>query len=173
MKRLIYILAIGVLLSACSAQKRLNRLLATHPELQRVDTVVLTKEIIVIDTLILTSDTNSVQLTLQDILRMDSMANKNVKEDIQVETEHSSSSLQALGDGQFQLNAITKPDTIILFDTIYKDVPLPVPVYLTKTEIKEVPVYKLKWYQETLCWIGGLVLIITAILLAIKLALRR
>lgn len=172
MKKIIYILAISVLLGACSAQQRLNRLLTAHPELHYVDTITKTIQVVVHDTLIITPDTNSINLTSNDIASMDSMANNGIVNEVQVNSSHSGASLQALGNGQFQLNTFTKPDTVIIHDTINKPVPVPVPTYITKTEIKEVEVYKMTWYQEALCWIGGLVLIIGAIIFAIKLTTK-
>ena len=172
MRKIIYILAISVLLGACSAQQRLNRLLTNHPELHYVDTITKTIHVVVHDTLIITPDTNSISLTLNDIVSMDSMANNDIVNEVQVNSSHSGASLQALGNGQFQLNTFTKPDTVIIHDSIIKHVPVPVPTYITETEIKEVEVYKMKWYQETLCWIGGLILIIGAMIFAIKLTTK-
>ena len=172
MRKIIYILAISVLLGACSAQQRLNRLLTNHPELHYVDTITKTIHVVVHDTLIITPDTNSISLTLNDIVSMDSMANNDIINKVQVNSSHSGASLQALGKGQFQLNTFTKPDTVIIHDSIIKHVPVPVPTYITETEIKEVEVYKMKWYQETLCWIGGLTLIIGAMIFTIKLTTK-
>lgn len=55
---------------------------------------------------------------------------------------------------------LNKTDTIIVTDSIE------VPIEIKTTEIKEVN--KLKWYQTTLMWVGGLTLLILGIILGKK-----
>lgn len=55
---------------------------------------------------------------------------------------------------------LNKTDTIIVTDSIE------VPTEIKTTEIKEVN--KLKWYQTTLMWVGGLTLLILGIILGKK-----
>lgn len=56
---------------------------------------------------------------------------------------------------------LNRTDTVVQTDSIE------VPVEVKTVEIKEVN--KLRWYQSTLMWIGGLALLITAFILGKKL----
>ena len=56
---------------------------------------------------------------------------------------------------------INKVDTVCRSDTITKVV--------TVTEIERVEVNHIKWYQETLMWIGGVLLVLVGLGLIIKL----
>lgn len=157
------------MLASCSAQQRLSRFLQRHPELRHIDTVALTDTIRIIDTLYLKADTNSIMLTIDDIKRMDSVANNTTPAESSqevkqtAENNHSKATLTATGDGKFLLSAITKPDTVILQDTLYKPRFFFIPSYITKTEYKDREVYKMHWYQHTLCGLGVIFLIIMII----------
>ena len=75
-----------------------------------------------------------------------------------METNGSAAELKALGNGKFQLNTITKPDTIIIHDTVPVKGEAEVPQNTTK--IKEVPVivHEQTWWQKILCWLGAALL---------------
>ena len=185
MKKLIYILTLATLLCSCSAEKQLARLLERHPELHK-DTVY------VIDTcFIYEADTNSVRFTLDDLAALQAQLQEKQKhQDIQdsvalgtedhdplaannstlqqkptqisAENKGSLASITPNADGSFNLNTITKPDTIF----INKEVP--VPVYFT--EIKEKIVYEMNQTQTFFFGLGILFLVIIAIVFALKIA---
>ena len=68
MKKLLAILSIAVLLCSCAAEKRLARFLERHPELHRIDTVYYH------DTIVRPAEANTVNLTLSELIAMDSIA---------------------------------------------------------------------------------------------------
>lgn len=157
MKKLLAILTIATLLCSCAAEKRLARFLERHPELQRIDTVMIH------DTITLPADSAKIRLTLQQLIAMDSAARAASTEEKDttitagVSNDRSSAALQANGDGTFDLSAIAKPDTI------YKDKPVYVPHYITEKEEVPVEVYKQRWWQEGLMWIGVLATLLAII----------
>lgn len=181
MKKLIYILTLATLLCSCSAEKRLAHLLERHPELHK-DTVY------VIDTcFIYEADTNSVRFTIDDLIALQNQlqnqtlpdsvalgtedhdpleANNSTPQDhtnsISAENKGSLASITPNADGSFNLNAITKPDTVYLKKEI------PIPVYFTKTRDKIV--YKMNQAQTFFFGLGILFLVIIAIALALKIA---
>ena len=127
-------------------------------ELAKVDTVIIT------DTLYLPSESNTVSLTLSDLIAMDSAANAARTEDpdsvtagataVNVSTDRSDAALQALGNGVFNLTSSVKPDTVILRDTTY------LPSYITEKEKVPVPVHELYWWQKGLCAFGIIFLLL-------------
>ncbi len=157
MKKLLAILTIATLLCSCAAEKRLARFLERHPELHRIDTVMIH------DTIYLPADTAKIRLTLQEIIAMDSAARAASTEEKDttiaagVSNDRSSAALQANGDGTFDLSSIAKPDTI------YKDHPVYVPHYITEYKDRPVEVYKQHWWQQGLMWIGVLATILAFI----------
>ena len=181
MKKILYIVLIGSLLTACSAQQRLNRLLTKHPELKSIDTVMLNDTVYIHDTITTEPDTNSIKLTLQQILMMDSLANAAQNDPVEspsetkltTETEKAGAFLQATGDGQFLLGAYQKPDTFIIRDTLYYSKPWLIPTYLTKTEYKEKEVYKMHWYQEMFAWIGLFAFLFVIVRVILKFTIGR
>lgn len=162
MKKILSILAIVTLLCSCAPEKRLARFLERHPELQRIDTVMIH------DTIITPPDTTILRLTLQEIIAMDSAARAAQTEDTdttiaaEASNDRSGAVLKARGDGTFDLQAITKPDTV------YRDKPVPVPHYITEYKDREVEVYKQHWYQEGFMWIGILATLIAVLYIIIK-----
>ena len=162
MKKILSILAIITLLCSCAPEKRLARFLERHPELQRIDTVMIH------DTIYLSADTTKIRLTLQQIITMDSAARAALTEEkdttiaAEASNDRSSAALQANGDGTFDLSSIAKPDTI------YRDKPVPVPHYITEYKDRPVEVYKQHWYQEGFMWIGILVTLIAVLYIIIK-----
>ena len=157
MKKLLAILTIATLLCSCSAEKRLARFLEHHPELQRIDTVMIH------DTIILPADSAKIRLTLQQLIAMDSAARAASTEEedttitAKVSNDRSSAALQANGDGTFDLSSIAKPDTI------YKNKPVYIPHYITEKEKIPIEVYKQRWWQEGLMWIGILATLLSII----------
>ena len=176
MKKLIYIVTLASLLCACSAEKRLAHLLAYHPELKSTQTITVHDTIIITDTIIIPSDSNTLALTLQDIVRMDSLASSSEKQTTEsqnvakqtVETPVSGAALQAHGNGKFTLSAYTKPDTVYIHDTIPNEQNFDIPQYTTKTEYKEVIVYEQYWYQKAFMWWGIIITIIIIIAIIIR-----
>lgn len=166
MKKLLYILTLAVVLSSCAAEKQLARFLKHHPELQRIDTV------IIHDTIIIPADSATIRLTLQDIIAMDSAARAASTEEKDttiaagVSNDRSSAALQANGDGTFDLSAFAKPDTI------YKDKPVYVPHLVTEYKDREVPVYKQYWWQAGFMFIGVLAVIIGMMILLIRIGMK-
>lgn len=162
MKKILSILAIFTLLCSCAPEKRLARFLERHPELQRIDTVMIH------DTIYLSADTAKIRLTLQQIIAMDSAARAASTEEkdttiaAEASNDRSSAALQANGDGTFDLSSIAKPDTI------YRDKPVPVPHYITEYKDRPVEVYKQHWYQEGFMWIGILATLIAVLYIIIK-----
>lgn len=166
MKKLLAILSIAVLLCSCAAEKRLARFLERHPELHRIDTVYYH------DTIVRPAEANTVNLTLSELIAMDSIASVALTEDQDTTTAHlatvnvsgnrSNATLQALGNGLFQMTASAPADTF------YIEVPVEVPTYVTEYKDREVPVYKQKWYQEGFMWIGIIAFIIIVLYFGIK-----
>ena len=166
MKKLLAICCIASLLCSCAAEKRLARFLQRHPELQRIDTVVFH------DTITLPADSNALVLTLSDLVAMDSIASAAKTEDTDsvasnttsasVSTDRSKAALQALGNGNFKLSTTAPPDTI------YLEKEVPVPHLVTEYKDKEVPVYKLKWWQQPLIWTGAFALLYIIIRLVLQ-----
>lgn len=150
--------------AACSPQKRLAELLTRHPELNTTSEIVKKDTIYITDTLYIPTETKSYPLTLDYILRMDSAAGgtdaiadtESCKLDKQtvIETQHAGAAFEAMGNGLFKLTAYSKPDTIIVKDTIYKYRTFYIPTYLTDTKVKEVEVYKMKHYEKFFYNIG-------------------
>lgn len=161
MKKILAILTIATLLCSCAAEKRLARFLERHPELHRIDTV------LVHDTIILPAESNTVNFTLSELIAMDSIA-KAAKDSanatdstiptVSVATDRSLAAITPKGNGTFDLTSTAKQDTIVRVDTCY------VPSYLT--EYKEVPVevHKLYWWENGLMYIGALALVIILII---------
>ena len=164
MRKIPYILLIAIIFASCAPQKRLARFLQHHPELQATRVVEIHDTVVVHDTIIQQPDTNTLNLTLNQILKLDSAANADhsITDSPscteRVETNGSAAELKALGNGKFQLNTITKPDTIIIHDTVPVKGEAEVPQYTTK--IKEVPVivHEQTWWQKILCWLGAALL---------------
>lgn len=167
MKKYIYILlsAIILLCTGCSAEKRLCRFLERHPELQYIDTT------IIHDTIFLPEEKAVTEIDLSDLVAMDSIATaalsaENVdlhdslpSKSVCTDSNRSSAALRAKGNGKFDLESFAKPDTIIRHDTITQL------HYITEYKDKEVIIYKQKWWQKTLCWIGAIALLFIIIVL--------
>ena len=162
MKKLFAILCIASLLCSCAAEKRLARFLERHPELQRIDTVYVT------DTIFVAPDSASIQLTLSDLVAMDSIA-KAASDSTNTTTAathtpsasvtagRSEAVITANGDGTFNLSAFQKPDTVVVRDTLY------VPHLVTEYKDKPVEVYKMHWYEKIFAYGGAFVLIIAMV----------
>lgn len=152
MKKLFAILTIAAFLCSCSAEKRLANFLRHHPELQRIDTVVIH------DTIIQEAQSNSIHLTLSDLIAMDAAASAAKTQDADsanssptsasVSTDKSQAALNALGNGNFELTSTAPPDTVFVDNFIE------VPHLVTEYKDREVPVYKMYWWQEGFLWIG-------------------
>lgn len=174
MKKLFYILTCLTLLCSCSAEKQLAHLLAKHPELHK-DTVY------VVDTfLVYPADTATTTFTidqLQNLLAsLDSTAlgdeqhptdannstQPGTNAQISAENSGSIASITPNADGSFNLNVVTKPDTIFIRDSI------PIPVYYT--EYKDKIVYKMNGAQTFFFRLGILLLAIIIIIIGIKIA---
>lgn len=167
MRKTLHILLIALTFVACGPERRLARFLQNHPELQSTRIVELHDTVTIHDTIILQPDTQIINLTLQQILAMDSAASSTKAPsdtDLRsctterVETKGSGAELAAKGKGMFQLSTYTKKDTIIIHDTVPVKGEAEVPQYTT--EIKEVPVivHEQTWWQKTLCWLGAALL---------------
>lgn len=168
MKKLLYIFALTVFLSACSAEKRLSRFLGKHPELQYVDTTYIH------DTIYLPEERKTTEISLSDLVAMDSTAtaalsaeNMGLQDSLPsksvcTDSHRSSAALRAKGGGKFDLVAIATPDTIVRTDTITQD------HYITGYKDRDVIVYKQKWWQEGLMWMGIFALVYIGIIISIK-----
>lgn len=162
MKKILAIIGIAALFCSCAAEKRLARFLLRHPELQRIDTVYYR------DTVYFPADSNAITISLSELVAMDSAASAALTEDkdttisASVSGDRSNAALQALGNGQFQLSTTAPPDTF------YIEVPVEVPVLTTEYKDRDKIVYKQKWYQEGLSWIGLITLIIITIWFILK-----
>ena len=181
MKKALFILTVfAITLASCAPQQRLARFLQHHPELQGTRIVEIHDTVIIHDTVTLEPETQTVNLTLNDILKMDSAATVLSAGDSitgspsctseGVETNRSAAELAALGNGQFQLKTTAKPDTIIIHDTIPVTGQAEVPEYTTKIEYKDRIVYELKWWQKILCWLGAAFLALLLVKLGIFIA---
>lgn len=174
MKKLFYIFACFTLLCSCSAEKRLAYLLSHHPELRK-DTVLR------IDTfLVHPADTASTTFTIEDLqqlLQQDTAALgsdstpvyanpanslSKASASIRVENNGSIATITPNADGSFTLNGITKPDTIIIHDSI------PVPAYVTT--YKDKIVYKMNNAQTFFFGLGILFLVLMALVIGIRIA---
>ena len=172
MKKLLYILTCLTLLCSCSAEKRLAHLLEKHPELHR-------DSVYIVDTFFTSvPDTNSVTFTIEQLQSMLDQAgtvalgdstnptsanNSNapgVFTPISAETSGCLATITPNADGTFNLNAIQKPDTIFIVDSI------PTPVYYTA--YKDKIVYKMNNAQTFFFGLGILLIVIIAIALVIK-----
>ncbi|MBQ7210763.1 MAG: hypothetical protein IJS05_07715 [Paludibacteraceae bacterium] len=171
MKNKTFILLI-ILLSSCSAQRQLNTLLARHPELKTNTTITIIDTIIIKDTIILEADSAVKEISLQDILLMDSIAGSAEKEthtesqargnkQTDVKNKNSAAVLSAKGNGKFLLKAISPIDTIYITDTVYKEKNKEIPTLLTDTKIEYKEIYKLYWWQKILIWFGAISILIT------------
>lgn len=172
MKKLINILAIAVVLCACSAEKQLGRLLYHHPELQRLDTLYFH------DTVVLPYNSSTISVTLTEIQRMDSVANAapdsnssvvpiaNSRPQVTTDTERSGAALTAKGDGKFDLTSYAKPDTVIRTDTIYQK------AYITEYKEKEVIKYRMTTFQTIMYGLGWFFSISFIIAVILGIALR-
>lgn len=176
MKKFLYITLLALLFCSCSAEKRLARFLAKHPELHHVDTV------LVHDTVYLPAETNTINLTLSQLTAMDSTANaasvspqtasqdsSSITPSIGVATGRSEAALTALGNGLFQLSSTAKPDTIYRTDTLYRD------NYITSTQYVDKTVYKQTPAQQAFSFIGVITVvgIVLLIFLIVYFALKR
>ncbi len=170
MKKLIYIVLATFMLISCAPQKQLARFLARHPELAAVDTVYIH------DTIIIPKETASKPMSLEDIIKLDSAATAQKatndsltatdKPKVGVENSKSDAALIAHGNGLFELQVNTKPDTI------YINKPYPVPCYITKTEYKDKMVHEMRWWEKTFFTIGIVVTLIIIIIGAVKIGMK-
>lgn len=179
MKKLFAIISIAILLGSCAAEKRLALLLKRHPELQSTDTT------IIHDTVFLPQETNTTKFTLDELIKLDSIAKaqkkytypKNSQDSVgkaadltiptvSAATDRSKASIKANGDKTFDLTTNALPDTIIHTDTVYQ------PKYITEYKEKEIEVYKQKWWQEILTSLGAITMIILIIYIAIRVIIK-
>lgn len=164
MRKTLHILLIALTFVACAPERRLARFLQNHPELQSTRIVELHDTVTIHDTIILQPDTQTINLTLQQILAMDSAASsttapfdtnlRNCTTE-RVETKGAGAELAAKGKGVFQLSTYTKKDTIIIHDTVPVKGEAEIPEYTTKVKKIPVVVHEQTWWQKILSWLGA------------------
>lgn len=150
---------IVLVLSGCTPQRRLERLLERHPELmeQKDTAITITK----IDTLFLQGDSASVVFDLSKA--KESAAMYDGRWTIaEVDAVHSSATLTLLDPTKdiFRLDVRQDPDTVVFVRT--DTVKVKETIYKTKTEYLEKP---LTWYDQFLNGFGLFSLIILIIVL--------
>lgn len=170
MKKTLVIIISAMLLCSCAAEKQLARLLQKHPELQYVDTTY------VHDTIVLPQETSTIDVSLSDLIAMDSIANAtsdttaqatdSLLPTVSVATDRSEAAILAKGNGIFGVTSTAEKDTIIRTDTIYQ------PRYITQYKDREVPVYKQKWWQE-ICTSIGIITLVLLILVAVPIIITK
>lgn len=109
------ILAAALLLSSCSAERRLQRLVERHPELQRTDTVTVDIRIPI------PADTIREVVTLHDTVTVEN--ERQVVRIVRVPTGSPCDTVPALLD----VDAVVKPDTIWATREVYVDRIVPCP----------------------------------------------
>lgn len=128
MKKTAVILTIAMLLlSSCSAQRRLERLMLHHPELRTADSLH-----VVNLTTVIPGATNTILLPHieNDPCNCDSLLREALKDGISTTAGNAQASLVPTDSG-IALQAQQLPDTIIIKDTVN------VPVYVVKTAPRE------------------------------------
>ena len=175
MKKLLYIVTLTCLFCSCSAEKRLAYLLEHHPELHK-------DSVYVIDTVLVhQADTATTTFTIEQLQQLLTPTDTSALGDDQapvyadptthLQSYHNSICVENNGskaviipnaDGSLSLQAITKPDTITIQDT------LKVPVYYTK--YKDKIVYKMNNAQTFFFGLGILFLVLIAIVIGIRIA---
>lgn len=153
------IIFIVLVLSGCTPQKRLSRLLERHPEL--VTTTEREITITKVDTAFVPGDSASVTFDLS-IAKELAAAHDGRCTIAEVDAVRSHATLTLLDpeNNIYGLNVSTKADTIVFVRT--DTVKVPEVIYSTKTEYKEKD---LPWYDKFLNGFGCLCLIILIILL--------
>lgn len=159
MKRFFRYIIIVLIISGCTPQKRLSRLLERHPELmeQKDTAITITK----IDTLFLQGDSASVVFDLSKA--KESAAMYDGRWTIaEVDAVHSSATLTLLDPNKdlFRLDVRQDPVTVVFVRT--DTLTVKETIYKTKTEYLEKP---LTWYDQFLNGFGLISLIILISLL--------
>lgn len=159
MKRFFRYIIIVLIISGCTPQKRLSRLLERHPELmeQKDTAITITK----IDTLFLQGDSASVVFDLSKAKESAAMYDGRWTM-AEVDAVHSSATLTLLDPNKdlFRLDVRQDPDTFVFVRT--DTVKVKETIYKTKTEYLEKP---LTWYDQFLNGFGLFSLIILIIVL--------
>lgn len=159
MKRLLRYIVIVLILSGCTPQRRLERLLERHPELmeQKDTAITITK----IDTLFLQGDSASVVFDLSKA--KESAAMYDGRWTIaEVDAVHSSATLTLLDPNLdlFRLDVRQDPDTVVFVRT--DTVKVKETIYKTKTEyVEKDPT----WYDQFLSGFGLFSMIILILFL--------
>lgn len=111
--RTLILIAFALIFTACSPERRLQRLLARNPDLSRVDTIT------VVDTLYVPGDTLRERVTLTDTIRVEN--ERQVVRIVRIPTGSPCDTARVLMD----IDAQVKPDTV--YHTVTVDVPRVVP----------------------------------------------
>lgn len=125
-----------VLLAACSPQQRLTHLLAAHPELQVVDTVVVHHSFVTpADTATTTASFDSLMAVIDAAIQEN---HTNRAPFLQAHTTRSTAALTIDTAGNLTLSAIDSPDTLHFVDTCFVQVP-PKITYVDRTIYRMMP----------------------------------
>lgn len=124
MKKLIFITLLASLLFSCSPQKRLQNLLNKHPELKADSTLY---NVTVKDTFVIKQSEKDTTFSGSILSNLSSTAEKN--KSVTVTTNRAKATLTFMPNNMLNLKAEQLSDTIY----IYKNVTVPVPTYIYKT----------------------------------------
>lgn len=124
MKKLITIAILSMLLFSCSPQKRLQSLLKHHPELKADSTLY---NVTLKDTFVIKQSEKDTTFSGSILSNLSSTAEKN--KSVTVTTNRAKATLTFMPNNMLNLKAEQLSDTIY----IYKNVTVPVPTYIYKT----------------------------------------
>ncbi len=157
MKKTAVILTIAMLLlSSCSAQRRLERLMLHHPELRTADSLH-----VVNLTTVIPGATNTILLPHieNDPCNCDSLLREALKDGISTTAGNAQASLVPTDSG-IALQAQQLPDTIIIKDTVN------VPVYVVKTAPREET--KLEMFFRYLGYFTAVIVLVLLVIFIVK-----
>lgn len=166
MKHFFRFAIIVLVLSGCTPQKRLARILDRHPELmeQTEKEIVITK----IDTAFFPGDSASVTFDLSIAKELaSSYDGRWTIAEVDAVRSHAALSLLDPGKGLYSLSVATKPDTFIIVRS--DTVKVPEVIYSTRTEYIEKG---LSWHDKFLSGFGLLAMIILILFLCYALVKR-
>lgn len=145
-----------LLLSSCSAQRRLERLMLHHPELRTADSLH-----VVNLTTVIPGATNTILLPHieNDPCNCDSLLREALKEGISTTAGNAQASLVPTDSG-IALQAQQLPDTIIIKDTVN------VPVYVVKTAPREET--KLEIFFRYLGYFTAVIALVLLVIFIVK-----
>ena len=157
MRKTTVILTIAMLLlSSCSAQRRLERLMLHHPELRTADSLH-----VVNLTTVIPGATNTILLPHieNDPCNCDSLLREALKDGISTTAGNAQASLVPTDSG-IALQAQQLPDTIIIKDTVN------VPVYVVKTAPREET--KLEMFFRYLGYFTAVIVLVLLVIFIVK-----